>query len=303
MHAYKHNSGNSGNSGTSDRDRDRYHQGQPLYTYLETWQSLMLCGKIQEAIAYWRSQGLHPDMYVRKRPGCWVTVFQFCLSRAEYADMTKVIFKRASATLPPDADNYYLLPFVCHSLYLQALVAKITSAPDISEGHPMLYHSISHVLDSGDVTRLRQLMRLGYLKEGDLREYIASEDVILNKLGVMIKYLTYCYNVRRSPDLDLTRETVDTISKFGQTIEFLRSYGAVWTPESTRLCIDHYIYELLVPGVGVGVGTDYEPIYHTQMDSTQVAILRPLLNDYRYVETCRALGCTPDSDVYNYNIG
>jgi len=284
--------------------RDIYYKQLPSYSSLAEWQSLLTSGKISEAVAYWRQhRDLHPDMYVCKRPNFWVTVFYLCLTRAEYAEMAKVIFRRADATLPPDADAYYLLPFVCHGLYLQALVTKILQH-SIPPDDSVIRHSISHVLDRGDICRLGHLVQLGYLSEVTLRSYVVtSDDVILCKLQVMIKYLTYCYNVRRDADLDLTKETCDTIYKFGQTVKFLMSYGAQWTQEATRLCTSHYIYEILDAHADASALYDVEaPIYHTQMDATRVAILRPLLNDYRYVETCRVLGRVPDSDVYDYNI-
>ena len=100
-------------------------------------------------------------------------------------------------------------------------------------------------------------------------------------------------------NINLTIETDNVIQKFLKVVQFLIKYKAPITKQTVKFCIDHYLYEIIPL-----LGHDYitEPIYHTQMDSTLVAVIRPLLNDNRYVKTCTVTGHKPDPDVFNYNI-
>lgn len=283
--------------------RDTYYQNLESYKYLKEWVALMKCGKITTAIKYWKTNRLDPNSYVQKATDNWVPVFYYSCLDPQRGSMVKYLLgrKNLDPTLSPDSDNYDYLPFVCASLFLKTLVSKI---PLPYKRNVILDRSIQHRFNAGDATRLGHLITLGAIEEDTIKEIIAgTKDIIYDKLEVMIKYLTYCYNIKaqHNPDLNLTEETSKTIDKFRTTFTLMVNYGALRTQECIDYCIAHYLYEL-IPVLWTSNMTLSRPIYHTQMDRTHVAIMRPLLNDCRYEHICRVTGYMPDEDVYNYNI-
>jgi hypothetical protein len=291
-------------------ERDQYYSQRSSFTYLERWRSLIKGGHVNEAITYWKTYRLRgiKDCYVKLKANSWVPPLYYCCLSASYGEMVKVLLKMgADPDQLPDSDTLSYLPFVCHSLYLRTLAQKHQGGP--YERGEILDRSIDGRLNSGAAHRLMHLITLGLLETDAVRSYVGDQrdSLIVDKLQVMIKYLTFCYNMRSQTDtegtLNLTTETHRVVDKFRVTVKFLIDHGAPVTESTIEFCIDHYLFEILpVLGAGAGAGAFPVPKYHTQMDSTRVAILRPLLNDKRYVDICAVTGHEPDPDVHNCNI-
>lgn len=284
--------------------RDSYYQSQSCYHHLTEWKQLIDEKNTRAAISYWNAKGLKAtDSYVKIRTDSWVPVLYYCCLKAEYAEMARVLLMQgADPTQLPDSENACLLPFVCHSLYLKTLAKRNKKE---YKCNAMLKRSIDGRLNVGDVRRLSNLVILGFLTNESIKSFIHDhKDIITEKLKVMVKYLTFTYNIRTQQPTDqvlnLTEETSTTIKKFHDTVWYLLHHGAKVNAETMKLCVDNYLYEIIP--LFNGVVPVVEPKYHTQMDSTRVAIIRPLLNDQRYVLTCKATGYKPDPDVFNFNI-
>lgn len=278
--------------------RDKYYMSLPTYNHLKEWQNLIKDGRVSDAISYWKVKRIKngPDCYVQLKADSWVSPLYFCSLHADTGDMIKLLLRTgASPDQRPDSDVCDYLPFVCQRLFLVTLAGKHTySRCD------MLDRSISHRLNVGDSQRLVHLIKLRLLDKDVMRSYISDNpNIIEEKLQTMLRYLNYCYNVRAQNSLNLTEETEKVVNKFRDTVEFLIQYGALVTDKAIKLCIDHYLYEILPV---LTKSESLEPLYHTQMDSTKVATMRPLLNDCRYVNTCSVLGCQPDPEVFNYDL-
>lgn len=284
--------------------RDIYYRSLANYHNLHEWQQLIKDGEIGAAIAYWKAKGLRTgqNTYVMLKPDSWVSPLYFCCLSAQNGAMVKLLLSRgADPDQIPDSETADCLPFICHSLYLKTLGDRHKGGP--FRRCDMLDRSICHRLSNGDSTRLVYLINLGLLDKETIEGYILEHsDIILEKIQTMIKYLTYCYNVRaQQSTLDLTEETEKTIRKFCNVTEFLIKYGAPVTEQAVQICICHYLYEIL-PILQTRYPVSVEPQYHTQMDGCYVAMVRPLLNDKRYVLTCKVTGHEPDPEVYNYDI-
>lgn len=299
-------------------ERDDFYNSLPYSGILRAWKDILDHGDIGDAVAYWTEHNeLDVNAYIKRSQGQgqgqgqqWVPVVYYCCLKSEWAAMTQhLMMTGADIDRLPDADRYDYLPFVCNSLYLIAIAKKTKHRPYTMSS--VLVRSINNRLNGGDSRRLTHLMQLGLLTESSISHVIKmSRDVILDKLQSMVKYLTYVYNVRApSGNLNVKTETGDTINKFMSTAKFLIAHGAPCTVEAVNYCIEYYLHEFIpvlirYVGSGSGSGADVEePVYHTQKNSTLTAVLRPLLNDHRYVETCKVCSAIPDEDVFQYNIG
>lgn len=285
-------------------ERDNFYNSLPYSKRLHVWKDLIDKGNIKEAITYWTKYQaeLNVNAYVKKGKQ-WLPVIYYCCLEYERSAMVRyLLMSGADVDCLPDADKYEYLPFICNSLYLIEIAKKTKHHP--YKLTPVLSRSINNRLNGGDSRRLDHLMRLGLLSEDSVQHVIRnSTDIILDKLQSMVTYLTYVYNVRATADsdLDIKDITYKTILKFVSTAEFLVAHNAPCTLAAANYCIDHYLYEFL-PMFHASKVEWCDPVYHTQKNSTLTAILRPLLNDRRYVHTCSACDIEPDEDVYQYNI-
>ena len=281
--------------------RDEYYTSLPTYGKLKHWQSLIKDKKNIDATNFWKQNNLDPNSYVQKNDGVWVPVIYYCSIIKDCPSMVRILIKsNANVNLLPDSENFIYLPFVCQSLYLKTIGCKTINKP--YPRSKILDHSINSRLNIADIRRITYLFSLNLLNEQIMTSFITDNPtIILDKLKIMIKYLTFCYTVKAQNDLDfnLTEETNNTVVKFGKMVEFLQFYGAKPSTEVVDYCIDHYLFELIPLFKQFEMK---EPMYHTQMDTTEVAVLRPLLNDFRYVQTCKATGYEPDEDVFNLSI-
>ncbi len=281
--------------------KEKYYTSLPNHGKIEYWQLLMKDKKYIEATDYWKKNKLDPDSYVKKSDGVWVPVIYFCSIIRDCPHMVRTLVKNnANVNLLPDSETFIYLPFACQSLYLKTIGSKTINKPYPRSKN--LDHSINNRLNVADIRRLSYLFTLNLLNGEIFTSFVADNPTImLDKLKIMIKYLTFCYTIKaqNDPEFNLTEETNNTVVKFGKMLEFLQFYGAEKSVDVLDYCIDHYLFEL------VPLFKEFEmkePIYHTQMDATEVAVLRPLLNDYRYAQTCKATGYEPDKDVFNLSI-
>lgn len=287
--------------------RDNYYTKLPSYHKLSEWQQLIKEHKISTAVDYWKTHKLR-NGYVRHRQDSWVPPLYFCSLDPKNGDMVKYLLnKGADPDQLPDSDTADYLPFICHSLYLKTLASRRKGGAYTR--CDILDRSINNRLNKADIKRLMHLMILKILDPDVLRSFIRDQDnsgqgIIAEKLNVMVKYLTFLYNVRapKDPTINLTNETDITEKKFSLLVQFLIEHGATVTDQAIQISVEHYLYNILSV-LKPHYATDLpEPVHHVQMDSTTVAVMRPLLNDYRYVQTCTRTGHTPDNDVFNYDI-
>lgn len=289
----------------SGSKRDKYYKMQSSYCNLTEWKQLLDDFQISAAISYWNAKGLKAtDSYVKIRDDSWVPVLYYCCLKAENADMVKVLLKQgADPGQLPDSDTACLLPFVCHSLYLKTIASRNKR---LLKYNNVLKRSLEGRINSGDARRLAHLVTLKFITANNVKEFIndyGRDHIILDKLQTMVKYLTFTYNIKTQQEnvINLTEETTNIIKKFHNVVWYLLQHGATVNTDTMKFCIDHYLHEIIPLFKDHDIPT-IEPQYHTQMDSAHVAIIRPLLNDQRYVLTCAQTGYTPDPDVFNLNI-
>lgn len=223
-------------------------------------------------------------------------IYAFCLYD-KYRDIVAYLLKnKANIHKIPDTnnnDNYEPLLFAAHSLYLQHLININAKLPN---NKPLILYNIKRKLNSAEWRRLMILNDKKLLDGVGIAKYAYEHghDLIFETLVTMKQYLVYCFNCRQNIS-DKTAETDLVIDKFKHTIMLLMSWNAPITQQTYDLCVEFYLYEI------IALFKDHytsEVIFHEHMDPKIVAIHRPLLNDYRYEQTCFLLGQNPNIEIY-----
>uniref|UniRef100_A0A6C0J739 Ankyrin repeat protein n=1 Tax=viral metagenome TaxID=1070528 RepID=A0A6C0J739_9ZZZZ len=219
---------------------------------------------------------------------CWIPlIYMFSLTN-QYHEIVKLLLKRkAIPSLEPDVDIDCLKPilFNCHSLYLSHFINK--GKCNLNYPNSVLLYNLKNVLRCAEWKRLQILDNLKFIN-GSKLIIDNDEDLVYFCILTLKNYLFYCYNERKNLE-DKTTETNNTINKFVKTIDILHKWGHTFSSESFALCKEFYMYEFLSLNIFKDNHDDEKVVFHEDLLPLKVACFRPLLNDFRYAETCRIL--------------
>ena len=267
-----------------------YYAFHPDYYKLQELRTLILSDKCQEAIDFMRANNLSVNSYLSGlRKETWVPVIHLaCLSAKREGLVRYLLLNGADVSLRPDGRAPHILA-ACHDKYLHNFIRRSPGVVIDDKEH------VCDILRRGSGQRITQLLRAGIIPGETLRS-IEWEEIMLSGIRLALSYLFYRY----SQEGAMRAFTDETMVKYSAVAALAKLHGWVPGHEFLQLCADYYLYELLqdieLPGKRPPV------IYHPQMDRLLVATFRPLLNDRRYEETCRAMGQEVDPELYNSNI-
>ena len=281
-------------------DRDTYYVFQPNFPKMEILRKFIMKGQSEGAASYFKQEKLDPNAYIKGvRQGTWVPLLYQCFQDHRLTSFTKLLLNRdGDPLLKPDADQYTPLIYICDELYLDFLVKKgltVRSETKIAD----LYHCFLYAKS----TRVKKLLRLGLLTLTDIQLMEQSyPDVPFAMLDTSIKYLTYYYGAQIKKanlagtvevPVNLKKMTEDLITRYASILDYLK--GA---PSTTvlDLCVKYYLYEILTVYKNRGYQVKGQPVYG--LGGATEALLRPLLNDHRYEQTCFTLNVSPDPCIY-----
>ena len=274
--------------------RTEYYANLPNY-YLaeELYQKFKNNSSESDIITFLKNNKLDPNIYIKGKKNEWIPLIYQCCRTDKYPEVVKYLVKAgANTSLSPDGDNSENLLLVCHGNYIKFLYDRGLRIPAacISTG-------IIHRLHCADAKRLKALLRLKLCNKEQI--ITACNDPIYFCLKAMKDYLVYVFNMKSSSSVPKTTELHQTLDKYKDCIQSLIAWGAIISEEALSFCIKYYLYEFLeLPGFKERPGGPPGPTYHEQMEALEVAILRPLLNDFRYERTCRVLNVVPNKELF-----
>ena len=281
----------------------------------------MLRAGDKQSVSHCRKYKINVNSYV---PGnvktLWMPLLHYaCLKRENQKFVSYCLTHHVDLAALPDkilqpgdgsehSAKVHDLPYVCHPIYLKELHKR-----------GIVFHlnetSVMARLNIADHQRLVVMMQIGMFNTEDLVELLSSQDVSEGYgsrqdssgcnvydaiLETMLNYMQYAFNIREQENLNKTVLTNQTIAKYCDTLQFLLELGLPVSHTFTDRCVEYYLFEFIavLNAHDHPVAHGDELKYHTQMNSTVVALLRPLLNDYRYEQTCLTLSVEPDPDLY-----
>ena len=281
-------------------ERDDYYVFLPEYPKLEMLRRFILRGEVQPALDYFRSENLDPNAYIKGvRNGTWVPLLYQCLQDNRFTPFIKVLLNRGgNIHLKPDAaEPQTPLIYICADLYLDFLVKRGLKPEPTSKAQD-LYHCFLYAKHS----RVKKLLGHGLLNPSDIQALEkAYPELVHHMLDTGVKYLTYFYGaqVKKSQSgkgdatANLKTVTEDMLARYVDLLHYTREPP---TQAVADFCADYYLYEILAFYATRGDPLIARPVYG-KTGATE-ALLRPLLNDYRYEQTCRVLKVAPEASIY-----
>ncbi len=241
-----------------------------------------------ELMAFIQIHDIPVNCYVHDK-NLWVPLVFMCMRFKERQGLVKYLLKHgANVKLQPDGVDNILI--TCHSCYLQYLTKAGCTLSNIDT-------YIMRQLRGGSVCRLQQLIKLGILHVSDIDKFMGDHPNIMQELAeTMVKYLFYAFNLKTNVE-NKKDELNRTIDMTRESLKFVISSGAVLHKEYVTYCASYYLHEFLED---IDTDMKYACVvpYHPHMPGEVVSMLRPLLNDYRYVKTCETCRVKPEEDVY-----
>ena len=256
-------------------------------------------------LKYLKHTELDLNSYIKLRENCYVPLIFYFSRSSEYELVMKYFLHKRSEinfSLQPDCDKPESLLFVAHSMYLQELIkagAPIGTTKQIT-------NSLMKKLLSCEWKRIRMLEKNSMIKPKITQSIIDKPGLMLKIIKSLRDFMLFRFSASEE-ELDKTKIVKETMEKLTSTVRFMMSYGQSPSKDVIQLCIDLYIVELLelpkFQKVYKFWKSELNPVqYHEHMDSLTVAMLRPLLNDYRYERTCIALSVEPVEELYSRDL-
>lgn len=281
---------------------DRAHYYANIENHYEL-EKIRKCNNSEEIVKIMKHHKVDVNSYIKHpvKKGEWVPLIYFFSLNNKYQDVVKyLLVHKANPLNHPDGDDVEPLLFACHDIYLKHYLSRGCS---VTCGNGDICNNIMRRLRCGDWQRLHVLRKHNIITGENISHFIETQnDVILHCLNAMKEYLIYVYNIKKSVT-DKTIETTNTISKFITVTKMLLSWGVKVNDNVVDFCTDFYLYEFLRLPLFMNVikarhDDLTKPVYHEHKDGLRVALLRPLLNDYRYEQTCDAHNVKPDDEIY-----
>jgi len=280
-------------------DRDSYYIFKPEFPKLEILRRYITKAQTEAAVAYFNQEGFDPNAYIKgHKSGLWVPLLYQCLQDKRLTPLIKILLKKGgNVAKRPDGEAAPLL-FVCDDVYYDYLVKRLPF--DRTTIGPNLHYCFLY----GKCLRIEKMLDSGVLTKADLEICRkAYPDLAFEMIDTCVKYLTYYYGAqikKGDPDVNLKQCTMETLEKYVNLCKFLKVECI--TPEAINLCVRYYLFELLQAFQTQGVIFSHGLCVKYAIGGAKEAVMRPLLNDYRYEQTCLLLQQEPEKSIYeSYN--
>lgn len=255
-----------------------------------------------EILDFIKTHNLPLNSYIEQKKNYWVPLIYYFSTRSEFASVVSYLLgrkKQLNFSLGADGPNPEHILFTCHSMYFSEL-SKLFNKLSIRD--TCTQNGIKKKILSCEWRRIRLLEKHNHLNPVDTAKILNDPSLILNMLKSIRDFLLFKFSALEEkeelPDKMAVLEQV--MKKLVETIRFILSYGIKLKKDDIQFCIDMYLYEILsLPDVRAIEKDSLKTVeYHEFKDAFTVAVLRPLLNDARYVKTCETLNVEPDKEVY-----
>jgi hypothetical protein len=279
-------------------ERDSYYVFQAEFPQLEILRRYITKAQTEEAVAYFLQEKFNPNAYIKgHKQGTWVPLLYQCLQDKRLTPLIKLLLKQGGKVAQrPDGPAPPLI-FVCDDIYFDYLVKRLPFDPE------SLLENLYTCFLYGKHKRIEKLLTAELITDCDIAKVQKKyPNMVFEMIDTCVKYLTYYYGAqlkKGDPEANLKKCTTETLEKY----VLLCNYIAVESiqPAVIDLTVRYYLFEILQAFRQKGYNLpSLKPVYAA--GGAKEAILRPLLNDYRYEQTCLVLNQTPDPCIYeNYN--
>jgi hypothetical protein len=279
-------------------ERDSYYIFKPEFPKLEILRKFILKGQVDQAVHHFKAVNFDPNAYIKgSRPGVWVPLLYQAFQDKRMMGLIKVLINRGGKVnkLPDGDDEAPPLIFVCDAMYIDYLYKQGLRGTGLTPIYQcFLYGKYEH---------LKKLTGLAVIAPADIEKVQAAyPDLLYSMLDTGVKYLTYYYGAqvkKGDENANLKKCTDDIIARYVGCLDFLDL--STIDQKVVDLCAKYYLYEILTR-----LRLNFKPGFTCPVNygdtGAKEALLRPLLNDYRYEQTCKILKVRPDPVVYQgYN--
>ena len=276
--------------------RSEYYVQQPDYFVLKQL-SIMIdtpTTTSAELIDYMIKHSINANKYIYVYDNYFVPIIYAIIRNENYWDFYKwLIVHGADPNKIPDCDEKFChnILFICHDRYFKDLVKR-----KIFINSRTVQRQIYQKMEQSNICRLQQLLHVKKLSSQQIAEVVANIN-----LAEVVKVLLEKVNLIFYSETNNTKANIEQIiTKYVDTVKFMITYkmsdDAV-TAEADELLTKFYLWELIAVINPIRKITSV-PVYHEQLDPITVCKFRQLLNDYRYVQTCKILGITPVKEAF-----
>ena len=281
--------------GCNHLDRDSYYIFKPEFPKLEILRRYITKAQSEEAVSYFNSEPFDPNAYIKgHKSNVWVPLLYQCFQDKRLTPLIKILIKNGgNVAKQPDGDAPPLL-FVCDDIYFDYLVKRLPPF-DQSVLEPNLYNCFLY----GNHKRIVKMLENGLITKTDIKAVHKKQpDIAFQMMDTCVKYLTYYYGAqlkKGDPDANLKKCTTETLEKYVNLCEFIPVDYI--NANVIDLCIRYYLFEILQAFQKKGFTLPTIPVKYG-IGGTKEAIMRPLVNDYRYEQTCLLLNQEPEKSIY-----
>jgi hypothetical protein len=278
-------------------DRDSYYIFKPEFPKLEILRRYITKAQCQEAVSYFNQEDFDPNAYIKgHKSNTWVPLLYQCFQDKRLTALIKILInKGGNISKQPDGDAPPLL-FVCDDIYFDYLV-KLKHLPPFEHStiEPNLYNCFLY----GNYKRIVKMLKNNLITKTDIEMvHKKHSNLVFEMIDTCVKYLNYYYGAqikKGDPDANLKKCTMETLEKYVNLCEFISvEYINI---DVIELCTQYYLFEILQAFQNKGV---HLPNIHVKygIGGTKEALMRPLVNDYRYEQTCLLLKQEPEKSIY-----
>lgn len=219
-------------------------------------------------------------------------IYLLC-QHSDYHPVVKYMMKRR-CNVNLNTEPFEPLLLATHSLYLQHLLKRKATFP-VKNRQKWLVHK----LVGGGWKRISLLLNHGIVSSEEISSAVAMKDVdvlyqtlVRDKKRLMVSLMQSLHTTTPRAQVE------DMVHQWLALYRFLFAHGYVPSVQCIEFCVEMYIFELLQLDAFV-VPEGVKPVYHEHKSKAlEVSLLRPLLNDYRYEQTCKVLQLEPHPEVY-----
>jgi hypothetical protein len=223
------------------------------------------------------------DCYVPFRSG-FIPLFYYITTLRD--NLKLVVYFISKKIQLRDPDGPYSLAAICKKEYLEVLERE-GFLGSVDED------SIFELLVNGDHNRIKWLLEKGFVKPDHLRNSAGRPDALSK---IISKFIEKVGSFFGADTWGTTTEYL--VYRYAETIKLVANELEV-NKHTYRILVCFYLHQF-IHILGCAGAFPNIPEYHRFMDEKIVAKLRPLLNDYNYVTTCKLLKCKVDDIAYGW---
>ena len=285
--------------------RDDYYVFQDNYYVLKELATMFRDSEVSDhkLVDYITFNNIDVNSYITtfSQNGTYVPIVYQCSLLPNRVKLFKWLVSQGANTRlvvdgPPN--KIYDILFSCNDKYLKYLVKKNNTLSRSIDTNRQIRAKFVH----GNYRRVFLLNKLSVISDIDIKNALQSQGhdmLVLETIKTMIDRLgLICRTHNTKSEVD--QVTDKYLIVFGTYIKYLPDL--VIPDSAVNILVEYYQHKILALLSASNKlpepKTKTNPIYHTDMNPKIVAVLRLLLNDRNYAETCDVLDIEPDSKCY-----